>query len=213
MKVNDLCLKYGTDKSSELHNYSEKYELYFSELKDRELNILEIGIQNGYSLKTWEEYFTKSKIIGIDIKNLSYLNTDRVKTIVCNQRDTVKLTDINNQEGPFDIIIDDGSHFSSDMKLSFDHLFPLLNSGGLYVVEDIHCCYWNNFSGGDTSFMDRMKELLDIINSHGKCGLAEIKNIDKDNFYNEKRLGEMNWWEENVEYLHMYKSIVFIKKR
>lgn len=213
MGVNEICLKHGTDKSSELHNYAEKYEVYFSPLKDKELKIFEIGIQNGFSLKTWEEYFQNSKIYGIDIKNCSRMDTDRIKTFVCDQTDTNKLSGINNEHGPFDIIIDDGSHFSHHMRTSFDHLFPLLKPGGLYIVEDIHCCYWRNFNRGDTSFMDRMKELLDLINSNGKCGLAEIKNIHKDNFYQEKRLGEMNWWEENIEYLHTYKSIMFIKKR
>ena len=60
--INDLCIKYGTDKSDNLHNYAEKYEKYFSAYKDKELKILEIGIFNGFSLKTWEEYFVKSKI-------------------------------------------------------------------------------------------------------------------------------------------------------
>ena len=63
-----------------------------------------------------------------------------------------------------------------------------------------------------TEFMDRLKELLDIVNSNGKCGLAEIKNVTEDHFYQSKTLGEMTWWELNLSYIHLYKSIVFIKK-
>ena len=37
-----------------------------------------------------------------------------------------------------------------------------------------------------TEFMDRLKELLDIVNSNGKCGLAEIKNVTEDHTYKEK---------------------------
>lgn len=213
MELNELCLKYGTDKSSTLHNYSEKYENYFLKLKDTKLKILEIGIQNGFSLKTWEEYFQNSEIYGIDIHDCSRFNTERVKTFICNQTDLNKLKEINEQYGPFDIIIDDGSHYSRDMKKTFDFLFPLLNKNGLYVVEDLHCCYWKDFSYNDTQFMDRLKELLDLTNSNGKCGLAEIDNINSDLFYQQRRLGEMNWWEMNIDFIHLYRSIVFIKKK
>lgn len=213
MELNNLCLKFGTDKSNLLHNYSERYENYFSPIKKKELKILEIGVQNGYSLKTWEEYFENSLIYGIDLKDCSHINSDRIKTIVCNQTDLQKLESINSQYGPFDIIIDDGSHFSRDMKKTFDFLFPLLKENGLYVVEDLHCCYWDNFSPNDTEFMDRLKQLLDITNSNGKCGLAEIKNIESDSFYQQNKLGKLDWWESNIEYIHLYRSIVFIKKR
>jgi len=210
--INELCLKFGTDKSSELHNYAEKYESYFTPLKDAKIKILEIGIQNGFSLKTWESFFEKAEIFGIDINDCSRFNTERIKTFICDQRNTSELEKISKEFGPFDIIIDDGSHVSSDMKITFDCLFPLLNHGGLYIVEDLHCCYWQNFSKGNTDFMDMLKNLLDLTNSNGKCGLAEIKNIDKDGFYQEKRLGEMNWWEKSIQYIHLYRSIVFIKK-
>lgn len=210
--LNDICIKYGTDKGSNLHNYAEKYERYFEEYKDKELKILEIGIFNGSSLKTWEEYFSKSKIYGIDIVNCSSMDTDRIKTFICDQNNINGLKEINDMYGPFDIIIDDGSHVSKDMKNTFDLLFPLLNNNGLYIVEDLHCCYWDDFSPNETEFMDRLKELLDITNSNGKCGLAEVKNIHQDHFYQTKVLGEMNWWELNVAFINLYKSIVFIGK-
>jgi hypothetical protein len=213
MKLNDIALKYGTDKSNKAHNYVEKYEHYFESMRDKEIKLFEIGIQNGFSLKTWEEYFPNGMIYGIDIKDCTHMSTDRIKAMVCSQNNPAGLNNINEQHGPFDIIIDDGSHFSSDMNFSFNHLFPLLKEGGLYIIEDIHCCYWSNFSKGDKSFMNRMKEVLDLINSNGKCGLAEMKNIKEDHVYQERKFGEMNWWEANIEYLHMYKSIVFIKKR
>ena len=212
MNIDELCLKYGTDKSSELHNYSSKYEKYFFPLKDKALRILEIGIQRGFSLRTWEEYFINSHIYGIDITNCSAMDTQRIKTFRCDQSNVVGLTNINNDYGPFDIIIDDGSHISSHMVTSFNHLFPLLSNGGLYVIEDLHCCYWPDFSGGNTQMMDRLKSLLDDINARGKCGLAERSNIEKDWVCKDQKFGALNWWEDNVEYIHQYRGITFIKK-
>jgi len=212
MSINEICLKYKTDKSSNFHNYAEKYEQYFSKIKDEKLKILEIGIQNGYSLKTWEEYFPNSEVYGIDIVDCSHLDSNRIKTFICNQVDLDGLNTINENHGPFDIIIDDGSHVSGHMSTTFNYLFPLLKPNGLYVVEDLHCCYWPNFSV-ETDFMDRMKSLLDVVNGNGKCGLADIKNLETDNYYQNKTRGEMDWWEMNVEYIHLYRSIIFIKKR
>lgn len=209
--LDEISIKYGTDKSSLLHGYTEKYQIYFEPLRLQNLKILEIGIQNGYSLKTWKEYFPNSTISGIDVNNCTHLKEDRINPIVCDQTNFSLLQKINSEHGPFDIIIDDGSHISDHMKDTFNFLFPLLKEGGIYVVEDLHCCYWDNFTS-NTSFMDRMKELMDVTNSRGKCGLANIKKIKDDGFYQSGTKGEMDWWESNIEFIHLYRSIVFIKK-
>jgi len=38
----------------------------------------------------------------------------------------------------FDIIIDDGSHASWHQQLTLRTLFPRLEKGGLYIIEDLH---------------------------------------------------------------------------
>ena len=48
------------------------YEKYFSEYKDKEINIMEIGVDKGKSLKLWRNYFTKAKICGIDIAKMDF---------------------------------------------------------------------------------------------------------------------------------------------
>ena len=57
----------GTDKSSELHNYCEKYEKYLPFNRLEPLTFLEIGVLDGESLATWREYYPNATIIGIDI--------------------------------------------------------------------------------------------------------------------------------------------------
>jgi hypothetical protein len=44
MGLNETCIKYGTDKSSNFHNYSDKYKSYFSSIKNDELKILSMTI-------------------------------------------------------------------------------------------------------------------------------------------------------------------------
>jgi hypothetical protein len=212
-----IAKKYKTDKSSESHNYTKFYDLHFNDIREKNLKVLEIGIQNGFSLKMWKEYFFNSKIFGIDLTDLKHLEEDRIKIFVGNQSDKNFLTNINNECEGFDIIIDDGSHKSLDIKNSFYHLFPLLNPGGIYVVEDLHTNYWeksNNFPdwkmGNDyLTFIDEIKNLIDNVNSGGKSGYA---NRDLDNVYCHNYFGEMNWWDKNLESISVYRSICFFKK-
>ena len=56
---------YKTDKYE--HGYTKVYEKYFERLKEKKLQILEIGIADGKSLLTWSDYFENSTIVGIDI--------------------------------------------------------------------------------------------------------------------------------------------------
>lgn len=44
------------------------YENYFKELRLKKINILEIGIDKGDSLRIWRDYFPNANICGVDIK-------------------------------------------------------------------------------------------------------------------------------------------------
>lgn len=212
MTLDEIAIKHNTDKSSRAHNYTEKYDFFFSPRREQKIKILEIGIQNGFSLKTWKEYFPQGTVYGIDVVDCRHLDESRLTTLQGSQNDLAFLQSIHDRYGPFDIIIDDGSHVSSDMRISFDLLFPLLKNGGIYVVEDLHCCYWPDFKERSYDFMDRLKQLLDRVNSRGKCGLADINNLSQDLFYQRRTLGEMDWWDQSIDAIHLYRSIVFIRK-
>lgn len=211
--LDEIAFECGTDKSSETHDYARKYDSYFSNYRDKEIKLLEIGVQYGYSVKMWEEYFTKASIFAIDIEpNCKSFETDRAKIAIGSQNDSVFLAQVNENWGPFDIIIDDGSHHNESMTISFETLFPLLKPGGLYVVEDLLCCYWpwiqNNV---EDNFNRILQKLIDHVHASGYTGVGSKKNNHKDPVF--KQDGhKMEWWDKNVEYLHVYRNIVFIKK-
>ena len=87
MTLDQIALSLGTDKSSKLHNYTEKYDFYFSKMRDEKLKVLEIGIQNGFSLKMWKQYFQNSEIFGIDTADCSSFQEERVIPILGSQND------------------------------------------------------------------------------------------------------------------------------
>ena len=69
--------KFNSDKIK--HGYIEIYSNYLSNLKNKKLKILEIGVADGKSILSWSDYFKKSLIIGMDIKKL---NLKKLKSII-----------------------------------------------------------------------------------------------------------------------------------
>lgn len=156
MELNKLGLKYLTDKSV-THIFNDRsfldiYENYFSKLKNKKVNLLEIGVLNGASLKVWTEYFsTDSRIIGLDIDpSKKIFEKSNVEIVIGSQNDSLLIENLKKKyvDG-FDIIIDDGSHLNELTIESFHLLFDSVKPGGFYVIEDTQCTYgeewWKDF--------------------------------------------------------------------
>ena len=133
-----LAKKHGTDKSSDIHNYCVKYEKYLPFKRHEEINILEIGVLDGKSLLTWKEYFYRAYILGIDINSdCKKYEEPRISIEIGSQDDGKFLSRTWQQYGPFDMILDDGSHMNSHVIYSFQHLWDSVKPGGVYIVEDL----------------------------------------------------------------------------
>jgi hypothetical protein len=141
--LDDLGLKYDADKSSRFHNYLDFYE---SVLPDRSFSgrLLEIGVMDGVSMKMWRDYYPLAEIVGIDIKDMSFMHNsdwkvpDSVTLITCDGTDP----EVAAQLGMFDIILDDGSHMWSQQQASFEIFYRNnLNPGGTYILEDLWSSY------------------------------------------------------------------------
>jgi len=137
--------KHNTDKGSRKHFYQEVYEPHFEKIRNKNINILEIGVWKGESTAALYEYFPNATVYGIDIfvrtnpEEISILKEDRVKWI---KGDTMNplIKDQCREAWPnvrFDIIIDDGAHWPEANRLTFKHLAPLLKKKGKYFVEDV----------------------------------------------------------------------------
>ena len=105
---------------------------------------MEIGVENGESLRMFSNYFNNAKIIGLDIIEKKY-NIKDTEIFCGNQTDKKILFEIIRKYKSLDIIIDDGSHQNSDIKKSFSYLFPKLKLGGLYIIEDLQTSYISNW--------------------------------------------------------------------
>jgi 23S rRNA U2552 (ribose-2'-O)-methylase RlmE/FtsJ len=133
--MNDL-LELGKQYKSTKNwaGFLEIYSDYFKDYKDKEINILEIGIDKGESLKIWRKYFTRAKICGIDIIDIKF-QIEGVDLIKADQTDEKTLREICDKYKGFDIIIDDGGHHSKQIVISLNFLFDYLKDNGLYIVK------------------------------------------------------------------------------
>lgn len=189
-RIANLC---NTDKGtvvSECHGYTEFYDNFFKKYIDKEVNILEIGIFDGGSLKMYNTYFgDKCQIYALDIENKEHLNSDNIHTFICDQGNREDLENFKNSIGDikFDIIIDDGCHFSKYQTNSFYMLHDLLNEDGLYIIEDLHCYEWE----------EEYKEysiMQSLIFNESFRGLSEDEND-----YLRNRIDTVQIWSRNNE--------------
>jgi hypothetical protein len=154
----DMILRIcGSDKEDNRpdrgHHYGMTYHMLFRNLKYSRLSLLEIGVggadqsPGGESLLAWRCFFPFSKIVGCDNRDKRYLAGGKIQVHVVDQSSEVDLARIASDEGPFDIIIDDGSHVNFHQILTFKKLFNNLKEFGIYIVEDTQTSYWPEFGG------------------------------------------------------------------
>ena len=92
MNLHDLGLKYKTDKAH-YHNFTQIYDDALKHLIGKNINFLEIGVEHGFSLKMWHEYFPNATIYGLDIDDKTYLNNDRIFCSILDQSKKEHLID------------------------------------------------------------------------------------------------------------------------
>lgn len=225
-KLDEIANLFGTDKGSNTHDYCRKYEKYLPFKREDELKIFEIGVARGESLRMWKSYFNNSHILGIDIlpECIQY-EEERISIEIGSQVDAEFLNRISHKYGPFDMIVDDGSHMNSDVIYSFQHLFEHIKSGGIYIVEDASTSYWTEYGGGrykPGSTIEYFKALIEEVNFFGELS-ERIHPITNEIVYTQyrrdsylidqfRRLGR-NGIGTSIESLNFLNSIIIITKR
>ena len=103
--------------------------------------MLEVGLLGGASLKMWSELFPNMHIYGVDLK--AGVSSDRHTIIQADQSSQSDLDRVvRSINHPLYFINDDGSHIPEHQLLTFNTMFPKLEVGGVYIIEDIETSYW-----------------------------------------------------------------------
>ena len=130
-------------------HYLDAYEQWFPPFRGRDLRLLEIGVQRGGSLRMWRNYFgPRCSVVGVDIDpNCRAAAGEGIAVAIGDQSDPAFLAGLLAAHGPFDIVIDDGSHVGQHQIASFEALFP--STRHIYAIEDTHTAYWQGFTTAD----------------------------------------------------------------
>lgn len=148
MRLDEIAAKYHCDKLTR-HSYIPVYEMLLAEIDCKRL--LEIGIGterimrrfvdkyiHGASLRMWSEYLPDAEIFACDRDARTLINEGRIRSMVADQADARSLVVMAvTFGGHFDLIVDDGSHKAAHQIDSFHALWPFVNPGGAYVIEDV----------------------------------------------------------------------------
>lgn len=166
----DYPVRTGNRTLFKMEHYLEIYDDLLAGLQGRDLSFLEIGVYKGGSIPMWQGFLgPAARLVFLDIDPACRaLALPGTVVEIGDQADPAFLERIGQAHGPFDLIIDDGGHKMHQQITSFRHLWPRLNDGGLYIVEDTHTSYWPGFGGGfrePKSFIEFAKDLIDRMHS------------------------------------------------
>lgn len=203
--MNDLRKYFETNDRNLIHKWDHYFDIYdrhFSRFRGKDVTILEIGVFHGGSLQMWKHYFgSRAKIIGVDINpECKKLEENGITIYIGSQEDRAFLKQLKSKIPKVDILIDDGGHTMVQQIATFEELYSQVKDGGVYLCEDLHTSYWNQYGGGykkaDT-FIEYSKNFIDYLNAwhSGDKNLLDISEFTKE-----------------TDSLHFYDSILVIEK-
>jgi SAM-dependent methyltransferase len=156
-------------------HYFPAYEHHFQRFVNRPCLFVEIGCGQGGSLQMWKRFLgPHAQIVGLDIDpEAKAFCEDQIEVRIGDQGDDLFLQSVLDEFGTPDVVIDDGSHVMSDINTSFRFLYPRLSRSGVYLVEDLHTAYWDEYEGGlrkPDTFIEVAKGLVDELNAEHSRG-------------------------------------------
>jgi hypothetical protein len=218
--LDQIAKLYGTDKSSEIHNYCTYYEKYLPFDREDPIKILEIGVWNGNSLLTWKDYYPNSIVVGIDIMNQCLRYTNPSKNIwieIGSQNDINFLRSVVDKWGSFDMILDDGSHMNEDVIISFNYLIDYVKNSGVYIVEDSCCSYWPEYNGGfrkESSSVEHFKRMIDDVNFNGQLRENfKLPHARREDYLINQSIRKNLNIRTDIESINFLNSLIIITKR
>jgi hypothetical protein len=213
VNLHELGKKHGTDKWDNSHtflgeSYLHIYERYLDPLRNNRINILELGVRNGNSLRLWKEYFPLADVYGLDFNpQCKQHEEQRIEILIAPQDDEAQLSALAERVGGFDVVLDDASHINHLTCASFEILFPILNPGGFYMIEDLGMS-WVNYTRhvDDPSFMEG------VLKTHVEMGVSiNNEREDLEKLFRQV-LFDMDMNSGEVHFLHFWSKLAILKK-
>jgi SAM-dependent methyltransferase len=196
----EIAAKYESDKSpynyggiKYRHSYTPFYSMLFSNFRENEIIIGEVGILYNASIKAWREYFPNAEIYAWDgsYASIDSAKRDNLKNVHYDYMHTgyeESITDAFSKiEVKFDVLIDDASHLFWDQIRFIRRCSNYLKPGGILIIEDIN----EDYSESDY--------------------IAEINRYGHERYYNDISFVEFDHSNKEIEDHHNDKIIYMTK--
>ncbi|MEX0930073.1 MAG: class I SAM-dependent methyltransferase [Candidatus Paceibacterota bacterium] len=203
--MSDLANYFYSNKGRRIHKWTHFFDIYdrhLSQFRGQTVTMLEVGISRGGSLEMWKEYFkNKIKLYAVDVKpECKQFEEENVRIFIGDQADRHFLKTLQSELPSLDIVIDDGGHTMEQQIRTFEELFGSIKEGGVYLCEDTHTSYKNEYGGGykkSDTFIEYIKDLVDALHAYH----SEDPALKPDAFAT------------SIGSVHFYDGIVVVEKR
>lgn len=187
---------------SKYEHYLDAYDRHLAKYVDKEITVVEFGINQGGSLNMWRDYFgDKVKIVGIDINpDCQKLAKENIEILIGDQDDKKFIQSVANHVKSADVVIDDGGHMMNQQIDTFDILYPIVKENGVYICEDLHTSYWKGYGGGykkKGTFIEYSKNFIDMLNAWHSKQKTKLSICD---------------FTRTTDSVHYYDSMIVIEK-
>ena len=194
-----LSRKYKCDKSDKRHGYTPLYHARFNQHREEKFHMLEFGYGVGKSTKMWLDYFPNANLVTADIRDVPDFKDPRFEYIQSDQIDVLTIGKVIIKYHEFFIIIDDASHVPEDQQYTLGYMFPFVESGGWYVIEDLKC------KRSHSQRLPRCKKTIPVLQKYiDTAGLFDSPALNKN---------QKMYLRDHIKDIKIYDKIAFIRKR
>jgi hypothetical protein len=187
--LHDIALRHGSDKAAARRSLAAIYDDLLAQRRYDPVSLLEIGVLEGASLRMWRDYFARGKIYGLDRdENAKQYEDRQINIFIGDQEDETALAAVIEQTGDLDVVVDDGGHRARQQIGTLVHLWPHVQPGGMYIVEDTHTSYLPEYgmtwrSPGTT--IEFLKGVVDDVHAMWHEKFVTLKNVNAIYFFPE----------------------------
>jgi len=148
MSLQEIVDNSRTDKNT-THSYLPLYQQLLAGKKETAKNVLEIGIQQGGSIKLWSDFFINANVYGVDVMDIH-----SVWDCIKNNEKIILHTTTNaydndffdnqllNKNLKFDFMLDDGPHSLESMEQFIQLYSKIMTDDGILIIEDVQSWDW-----------------------------------------------------------------------
>ena len=187
MSLAELVNNLRTDKNT-LHSYLPLYQNLLINKKETAKNVLEIGINNGGSIKLWSDFFINANVHGIDILSIDDIWEDiknKERIILYTSSDAYNneffITHFLNKNIKYDFMLDDGPHTLESMQQFIKLYSQIMADDGILIVEDVQSWDWIDILKNEVP--EHLKQFIKIYDLRANKNRYDdiVFTIDKSN--------------------------------